>query len=347
MKALIVGKDKTVSIQDVPLPQYGDYQALVKIKASAVCGTDLKILHQEFNGFPDYPTILGHEAVGTVVEVGSKVKNLKVGDQVLHPILYEPVGEYYATFGAMAEYAVIEDGRALAQDGYTIDEKIYHDHSRIQFKIPKSLDPVNATMLITFREIYATMRRMRYQKGESIVVYGIGPVGQVFIKFCKMLGMGPVVAVVRRESKVAPAKEAGADIVLNSSEVSVPKEVRRLFPDGVDIVLDAAGATSVINEGLLMIKPFGKICMYGVLADTEAPINWQHAPLSFDLIFTQWPDKESEIAVMDELVNMLADGRINGMDFISDVMPFEQAIEGIQLFLQRKNKKKIVFTFDD
>ena len=342
MKALIVEKDGSVALKEVDMPQYNEYQALVKIEATAVCGTDLKILHKEFNGFPDYPTILGHEAVGRVVEKGKKVKYLDIGDKVLHPILYDGVSGYHSTFGAMSEYAIIEDGRAWREDGHVLDEVTYHDHSRIQFKIPQEFDSVAATMLITFREVYSSIKRLGFKAGESLVIYGVGPVGQCFIKLCKMIGL-KVAAVVRREERAQQALEAGADYIINSAKSVAAEEAKRLFPEGVDNVLDAVGVANIINEGLNMIKPFGKICVYGVTPETELLLNWKQAPLSFDVKFLQWPDKDSEIAVMGDIVNMMKGGMLNGMDYISDVVPFENAVEGIELFLARKNKKKIVF----
>lgn len=342
MKALVVEKDLSIALKDVSMPEFGEYQALVKIQASAVCGTDMKILHNQFNGFHDYPTILGHEAVGVVVQRGSKVRNFEIGDRVLHPILFGKVDGYHATFGAMAEYSVIEDHQALEADGVPIDEVLHHDHSRIQYKIPSQLEPVPATMIITFREVISTFRRMNIKKGQSLVLFGLGPVGQVMVKICRQAGI-QTVAVVRRAEKARLAEQLGADIVIDSSETDPVQAVRQHFPDGVDVVWDAAGLPGVINDGLKMVKAFGKIVMYGVMEETSYPLDWKSAPLSFELIFTQWPDKEAEIAAMDEVVAMVVAGRLDGMDYISDVIPFENAVEGIQMFLERRNQKKIVF----
>ena len=85
MKALVIYEDGRAALERVPMPAFGEYEALVKITASALCGTDMKILHNSLKGFADYPTILGHEGVGEVVAVGSKVRHLKVGDCVALP----------------------------------------------------------------------------------------------------------------------------------------------------------------------------------------------------------------------------------------------------------------------
>ena len=76
MRTFVVGKDGSMSLEEVNKPKYDEHQALVKTIACAMCGTDVKLLHRTFKGFPEsvYPIMLGHEGVGEVVEVGAKVK---------------------------------------------------------------------------------------------------------------------------------------------------------------------------------------------------------------------------------------------------------------------------------
>lgn len=346
MKALVIEKDFSYTLKELPIPKFGEYQALVKVQASAVCGTDLKLLRGKFQGFTNYPTILGHEAVGVVVKRGAKVRNYDIGDMILHPALFDTIDGHYSSFGAMAEYSLIEDHKALLQDGIPIDEIHHHDISRIQCKISSQLKPIPATMLITFREVMTAYNRVGVKPGQSLVLYGLGPAGQVVLNLCKQAGVKTVV-ITRRAETAQFAKELGADFAIDSSVENATLQVRKYFPDGVDVVWDAAGLTSVINDGLQMIKLFGKIVLYGVMADTNCMLDWKGKPLSFELIFYQWPDMNAEIEIIDELVEMMLDGRINGMDYISDVLPFSKAVEGIDMFLERRNRKKIVFDFSE
>lgn len=345
MKSLIVEGNGAISIKDVPLPQYGEYEMLVKVKASAVCGTDMKILHNALKGFSNYPTMLGHEGVGEVAEIGSKVRNYKVGDMVVMPLIFSKCGEYFSTWGAMSEYAVAGDAPAMQEDGIPFDEIRAYSAFFAQNKIPEELEAVSATMIITFREVYSTMKRLKFQKGQNIVIYGAGPVGMTFIKLAKQIGMYPVVCVEVMDDKIAQAKVIGADIVINSKKANANAEIRKLFPKGADILLDAAGVSELINENVKLVKEFGQVCVYGVTPKNELLISWQEAPYAFDLRFVQWPSKYEEAAVSDEVVQMMLDGRLNGMDFISDVFAFEQAIEAIEFFTSRKNSKKIVLKF--
>lgn len=85
MKTVIVDKDGSLSVREVPKPKYGPKQALTKTIANGVCGTDIHLIKKAFKGITEdmYPLMLGHENVGEVVEVGAEVKGLKVGDKVL------------------------------------------------------------------------------------------------------------------------------------------------------------------------------------------------------------------------------------------------------------------------
>lgn len=341
MKALVVYEDGRAALKKVPVPKYGEYEALVKVQASSLCGTDMKILHNNLKGFTDYPTILGHEGVGKVVAVGSKVRNFKVGDSVVLPYILGTCGEYYSTWGAICEYSTVGDSQAMVEDGLEIDDKTLYEFNFAQCTIPDMFDPVAATMIVTFREVYSTMLRLGFKKGQNIVIYGAGPVGLTFIRLSKYIGMGPIISVDTREDKRRQALDAGADIALNSTVCNVAAEVRGMFPNGVDILLDAAGVPALINENLKLVKDYGDVCVYGVTPKNELLMNWQEAPYSFNLRFAQWPSKKEEAAVHGEIIEMMKSGVLRGEDYISDVFSLDEAEKAIEFFKAHKNAKKI------
>jgi threonine dehydrogenase-like Zn-dependent dehydrogenase len=337
MKALIVARDGSVAIREALIPQYNDYEVLVKMQACGICGSDIKILHNSLKGYSNYPTILGHEGVGEVCEVGKKVRYLKIGDKVVDPRIFGKCGDYFSTWGAMAEYAVIRDTEAMVEDGL---EGIVSCR-----KIPNELDPVSATMIITFKEVYAAMKRWNFIAGQNIVVYGAGPVGLTFVKLAKLIGMDPVICVDIDDQRVANAKAIGADLAFNSKKIDVGQEIRKLFPTGADVLLDAAGVPSLINHNLKLIKYAGQVCIYGVTPKNEILMNWQEAPYTFDLQFGQWILAFETAAVHKEIVQWVLDGKLNGMDFISDVFSFKNSLEAMEMFKAHQNQKKIVLRF--
>lgn len=117
MKTLLVEKSGDLKIVEVEKPAITPQQALVKTIACGMCGTDVKLIHKTFKGFPEevYPIMLGHEGVGEVVEVGSDVKTFKIGDKVFLPFV-DPIGDINSGWGAISEYAVVHDPAAYPAD---------------------------------------------------------------------------------------------------------------------------------------------------------------------------------------------------------------------------------------
>lgn len=344
MKGLVIWEDGHASLETIEIPKINEYQALVKMTAGAFCGTDKEILYNKLKGFNNYPTVLGHEGIGRIEKIGSKVKNFSIGDKVVLPFL-DDTDQFFSTWGAFAEYAVIGDSRAMIEDGHTIGDGILTEGNLGQLKIPSEFDDVEATMIVTFREVYSTMKRLGFQKGKSLVIYGAGPVGLVFITLSKYLGLSPIIAIDHTDRKLEAAKKCGADYTLNFDQCNIPDEVLNILPDKADIILDAAGVPALINQNLKLVKNFGDVCIYGETAKNEWKINWQEAPFCFNLRFAQWPSKAEEAAVHDEIIELMKTGILNGMDYISDVFDFKDSVEAIEYFRNKKNTKKIAIRF--
>lgn len=345
MKGLVIWEDGHASLETMPVPEISEYQALVKVTAGALCGTDMKILHNKLKGFTDYPTILGHEGVGRVVKTGSKVRNFKEGDKIVLPYIFDKIGKFYSTWGAFAEYSVIGDTDAMVADGFTIDNKTLFEFNFAQRKIPDDFDDVASTMIVTFREVYSTIKRLGFRKGQSIVVYGAGPVGLTFLTLLKHIGLSPIISVEQFDSKLENAKEHGADYTINYTKCDTSAEVLKILPGRPDILLDAAGVPSLINQNLKLVRDYGDVCVYGVTPKNEALVNWQEAPYSFNLRFAQWPSKKEEAAVHDEIIELMKSGVLKGMDYISDVFDFSDSLRAIDYFTAHKNEKKIAIRF--
>ena len=115
MKSYVVYDNGVCGIvNDMPMPHYGEYDALVKIESCGVCnGTDTKIIHRQFKGIDTYPVVLGHEGVGRVVAKGQKVTNFEIGDLVLMPYWSDVPEGYTSGWGTYSEYNIVTDALAM------------------------------------------------------------------------------------------------------------------------------------------------------------------------------------------------------------------------------------------
>lgn len=350
MKALSVDNKGTLSVCKVDMPEYTEYQALVKTLSCGVCnGTDMKLIHGTFKNMDRYPMLLGHEAVGRVIETGSKVTGLKKGDIVLLPFIYGDSGQYSSGWGGYAEYAVVGDAEAYLYNGMGQGSPLYDEGVFAQTVIKPSdkVDAVGAAMIITFREVLSAMRRFNFKPNSDVVIFGAGPVGLCFTLFSKLLGLNTVITVDISDQKAALAKELHADYALNSSTCNINEEIHKILPQGADYVVDAVGINSLINQAMELIKDNGKICCYGISPKLGMELDWSKAPYNWDLQFVQFPSKLEEAQAHNQIMAWINSGVLNPYDFISDVVDFENITDAFGIIEERRpDTKKIVIKYE-
>lgn len=343
MRTLVVEKDGSLSIKEIPIPKYTSKQALVKTVSCGICnGTDAKLIHRKFKGFEEdrYPIMLGHEAVGEVVEIGSEVTSFKIGDKVLLPFV-DPDPELYGTldsgWGGFSEYGVVNDPAAYGAD---VPECAY-----AQTVIPSFVDSVDAAMVITLREVLSSIKRFGMKENESVAVFGCGPVGQTFIKFLSLLGAHPIIAFDIVDSKLQDALDKGADYAFNSKTDDVKARIREICPNGVDYVLDAVGMLPLINQAMEYIRDAGKICCYGIAPTCQMELDWSKAPYNWQLQFQQFPSKLEEGEASNQIYAWLKAGVIDLKDYISDYFEFDNILDAFALLEERKIAKKGIVVY--
>lgn len=344
MKTLVVTETGKLEIREVPIPRINDRQALVKMVCCGICnGTDAKLIHRSFKGFPEevYPLMLGHEAVGRVVETGRAVSKYRKGDIVLLPFVdadRELYGELNSGWGGYSEYGVIHDETAYPEG--EAPECAY-----AQTIVPEYIDPVDSTMIITLREVLSSIKRFGIKEEDRVAVFGCGPVGLTFIRFLKLSGVKELIAFDVVEEKLGDALKKGADHVFNSTVCDVKKEVRNICPEGVDYVLDAVGITAIINQAMGLIRDGGKICCYGISPKSSAEIDWSDAPYNWTLQFQQFPSKAEEGACTEQIYGWIKDGTIDLKDYISDYFPFSEVLSAFDKLEKREIGKKGIIVF--
>ncbi|MCL1796466.1 MAG: zinc-binding dehydrogenase [Clostridia bacterium] len=350
MRGLAVDANGKLGIPELSMPVYDECQALVKTMSCGVCnGTDSKLIHGTFKNMRNYPLLLGHEGVGRVVEVGKRVTKYKVGDMVLLPFLYGAQDGYYPGWGAFSEYAVVGDETAYARAGHGIGMPAYDEGCWAQTVVRPGdgVGPAGAAMVITFREVLSAMRRFGFRANESVVIFGAGPVGLCFVRFAKLLGMGPVICVDVYDEKAAEARRLGADIVFNSAKTDAEAGIRRLLPGGADNVVDAAGVNTLINQAMRLVKYNGKICCYGISAELNMRLDWSGAPYNWTLHFIQFPSKYEEYQAHSQIMAWVQSGVLNPADFISHKIPFSRITEAFTLIEKRlPSTKKIIIVYE-
>ena len=214
-----------------------------------------------------------------------------------------------------------------------------------QTVLPDYVDPVDAAMIVTLREVLSSIKRFGIKENNSVAVFGCGPVGLTFIRFLSILGVHPIIAFDRHDEKIAEALKKGADYAYHTGKCNPKEEIRKICPDGVQFVLDAAGILSLINDSMEYVCDGGKMCCYGIAPECSMELDWSKAPYNWQLHFQQFPSKLEEGEVNNQILAWIKSGIIDMKEYISDYIPFEQIVEGFEKLERREIKKKAIVVY--
>lgn len=262
MKAVVFHEIGDIRLDDVSDPkiQYPT-DAIVRITASAICGTDLHMVRGTM-GPMEPGTILGHEAVGIVEEVGPSVRNLREGDRVVIP---STIACGYCQYCRRGEYAQCDNANPNGSQAGTCFfggpkmtgpiHGLQAEKARIPFanigpvKLPSEVGDDDALMLSDiFPTGYFGADMADIHEGSTVAVFGCGPVGQFAILSAFLMGAGRVFAVDRIESRLKVAQMQGAEIINFDNEDPVDMIQQLTGGIGVDAVIDAVGVDAEMPE---------------------------------------------------------------------------------------------------
>lgn len=247
-------------------PQPGQHEALVRMEACAICNsTDHKLLTGEFCG-GTYPVVLGHEVIGTVVEVGPDVTSFAEGDRVFRQRLRDEhvPGEGRSCWGGFAEYGLVVDAWARQDVPYGSDH-LPHD----QQKLLLDVDAATATGMVTLMETLDCIAECGAAPNRSVAIVGSGPVGQALALFARLLGAAPVFAFGRSPGRAARFEEVSR-IDGYVAGTDFPAEVERVVAaGGFDVVVEAVGAAAALDTCVHLAGTDGQVRVYGVAPAAE------------------------------------------------------------------------------
>jgi threonine dehydrogenase-like Zn-dependent dehydrogenase len=315
MKAVaVMSPGGAIEIVDVPLPEPGLYDAIVKSEIAYICNaTDRKLAEGHFPGIGvgEYPLLLGHENAGVVTTVGKNVRTFKPGDKVIGGLLLHTGDSRYSSgWGGNSEYVVVTDHEAMVADGVADPTHGWDEIYQIMRKVPDDIPIEAAGLLCTWREVYGAFNDFRLKPGDNILIYGAGPVGLSFCLFAKLLGLGWVGVVDPLPEKRRRAETAGANRVFEQDDPAL-RSLSEILGFRLDAVVDAVGQESIVNHAIPLVKMGGSVCVYGVVASPTLTIEKHLGPYNFNLLLHQWPTRTEEAAAHNPLIQWIREGKLD------------------------------------
>ena len=336
MKALVYhgpGQKQWESKADPSIERPTD--AIVKIDTTTICGTDLHILKG------DVPTVdegrsLGHEAVGTVVETGSGVEDVREGDRVLVSCISACGRCAYCRMGLQSQ--CLNGGGWIL--GHLVDGT-QAEYVRTPFadtslyKLPESLTDEQvlflSDILPTGFEIGVLNGGVK--PGDTVVVVGAGPVGLAAIATAKLYGPGRIVAIDLADSRLESARNLGADVTINGSSGSTVEQVMEMTDGlGAEVVMEAVGVPETFELCTELVRPGGHVANIGVHGQ-PATLHLETLWIKSITITTGLVDASST----PTLLKLVAEGRLDTTPFATHRFGLDEIGEAYDVFSDAAN----------
>lgn len=319
MKAAVWVDYGKIEIREVPVPQPGDGEVLLKVVSAGVCVTDLHIYTGRFAyGMP--PHILGHEIAGEIAALGPNVEGWAVGDRVVPET---SIGCGRCRFCRSGQRHLCP---SLTEIGFTPHSGGYAQYTVSPaanlFRIPDNVSDDAAGILESAICPIGSLFRLGVEFGDTVAVFGVGPAGIAYIQGAKAMGAKRVIAVARNDERLERARGFGADVVINSKRENVQN---RIFEEtgnyGADLVCEAAGVPETIAASFGAVRRAGRVILYGLPGDQDE--------ISFpvkDIVMNQLSvyGAVGNPAVWEPLLAMASAGRIDLESMVTHRYPLDR-----------------------
>lgn len=281
MKAIKVTKPFEISITEIEKPKITTCNdVIIKITSGGICGSDIQI-YNGTNALATYPRIIGHEFGGVVTEIGSNVKNVKVGDKVaVNPVI--SCGKCYACSVGRSNVCSSLEVMGVHRDGGFCEYKKVPKENVHRFK--EDFDKNLLSIVEPYTIGMQINNRGRITEGDKVVVLGCGPIGICVMEIAKSRNATVLMSDILPE-RIAKAKEMGADITVLSTKENLEEKILSFTNnEGAPVIVDTVCTPSTFEESVKYASPAGRVLVIGLKKDLSNIIMSEITKKELDII---------------------------------------------------------------
>ncbi len=343
MKAAVLEALERIEVQEMPRPRCGPREALLRVRACAVCGSDLRIYHYG-NERVRMPAVIGHEIAGEIVEAGSEVSCVRPGDRVAVGADV-PCGICYWCTNGMGTNCRINYAMGYQFPGGFQEYTLLND-TVLSFgpvtPIPEGLSFREAALAEPLACAVNGLELARFGFGRSICIIGLGPIGCMMLELSRVQGASRVFAVQRSRARLEMARRFRPEARFICTEEEDPVEVVMAETDGegVDLAITTSGTVKAHEDAVRMVRHRGYVNLFGGLKNQP--------PLCIDSNLIHY----RECFLMGShgslprhhraAVGLIAAGQVRAAEYVSRVFPLEEIREAFSFHESRRGLKVVV-----
>ncbi|RKY01483.1 MAG: alcohol dehydrogenase [Spirochaetes bacterium] len=336
MKAAVVEEPGKLVVKEVPVPEIGDDEVLIKVKYTGICGTDFSIYTGKYSK-DKLPLIPGHEFSGVIEKVGRNAVGLKIGDRVTADINMSCGHCFYCKRGQKLMCP------EFAQLGIHVNGT-YAEYVKAPWelvhKLPENIDFLKGAFIEPVSCVIHSAKAMQVEIGSSVAILG-SKLGMLHAVVAKTRGAAPVILLGRNEKRLEMARKMGADYTINVKKVSDPvEEVRKLTGGrGADFVIEAVGTPETYSQALEMTRPGGVLAAFGITGvDDTIPLK------PFDIVLGERKIVGSCAGFgndWSDAIALLQYGRIDPEPMFSMIVPVEELEDALKELQENPELTKV------
>ena len=340
MKAAVVSENSTIQIQTISDPELGPNDILVKMAACGICGSDVE---KVFGSYGQPSMKLGHEPAGTIIKIGSKVRDLMIGDRVFthHHVACYSKACHECSHGnetMCKEYYRSNLNPCGLANEYVVPEWNVN-HGGV-LKIPDSMSFEEAAMIEPLACCVRAWTKFNYQKNDSAVILGVGPTGIMHALLAKSAGFSKIFCLDLNDFRLEFAKKLGFEIVRSDDTSLSEKIIESTYTSGVDVAIVATGSLEAFRDAIKLVRKGGTIVMFGV------PSKGASIDIDMSIVYSKEITITTTYAASDldtkTALELIASGKIDVKSLITHKYSLEDSQKAFEHAKTGDNAMKII-----
>ena len=324
MKAARVHRLGEIVIEDVPIPEIGGKDVLIRVHRAGICGTDVGVVRGKV--VSRLPVTLGHEFCGTIAKIGNDVPaGFKEGDPVASGGGWG-CGE--CDLCAQGKGLYCKNRFSLGRNADGCMAEFIKVSYRAVHRLPENVSFDEGQNIVNIACAVRAFKKVPLLLGKTVAVFGPGNAGLIMLQLLKMSGAYKAVMVGTRDFRLEMAKQFGANLVVNVKNEDPVKTILDWCPEGIDLVVETSGKAAVLEDCIGVVKPGGSIVVFGIFSDRLK---------EFDPSFLYYKEpviygSKGAAGAFEQAIQLLEEKKLQILPMITHRFPLEETAAAFKVF---------------